>query len=67
MSQTTQPRTVAQELKLIKKAIRRIVQHPDNKAALTALRQIQSETHHAIGSQPNPDKSYARSREFIEA
>ena len=70
MTQTDQPRSVTQELHLIKRAIKRLVQNPDNKAAIAAMRQIQFEIHQAIGAppQPNPaDKSYAPSRDFIEA
>ena len=40
MSQTTQPRTVAQDLKLIRKAIRRIAKHPDANRT-HVLREIQ--------------------------
>lgn len=43
MSQTTQPRTVIQDLKLIRKAIRRITLHPDKDTAKKAVDQLRKE------------------------
>lgn len=43
MSQTTQPRSIGQDLKLIHKAIRRIAKHPDVLIKVGALMKIEAE------------------------
>lgn len=79
MTKPIHPRSHADELKLIRRAIRRLalrrlLQHPDNKGALQALNQILADVQSALGkdtpttlSANDPrTKDYTRQRDFIE-